>query len=47
MTEPGIETSSPFDRREFYATYFYPEKTKEHVEWTTRCLEQLALELRA
>ncbi len=30
-----------------YATYFYPEKTKEHVEWTTRCLEQLALELPA
>lgn len=36
----------PLRPAEFYALYFYPEKTKEHVEWTTRCLEQLRLELR-
>jgi hypothetical protein len=36
----------PMGPAEFYATYFYPEKTREHAEWAQRCLRQLETELR-
>jgi len=36
----------PIRPTEFYATYFYPEKTREHVEWSQRCLQQIEDELR-
>lgn len=37
----------PMRAAEFYATYFHPEKTREHGEWARRCLGQLEPELRA
>lgn len=37
----------PMQALEFYSTFFRPEKTREHLEWTNRCLKQIPAELHA